>query len=261
MCSRVFVAQIDVDLRRLHDVGADQHALNEAVRIRFEIISILERAGLALVAIDRHQPWPGLAQHRAPFAPRGKTGAAETAQGRVVEDFKQILFRQFAGAQPFQQRVASARDIGIVIDIGRQMRVGVATLRRREHALSARVIDEMVPDLRRRRGVAASDAGRAHDPYSGTGRALQFLQQLFGAQHRAGQRVADPDGQRGNIELALLHHVEMRVEGRRLEHLREGELHLVGQRREVGSRNLVPGVLDEMQMLDQQIAPPRPVAE
>src|ERR1700682_6420238 len=53
----------------------------------------------------------------------------------------------------------------------------------------------------------------------------------------------------------------MRIEGRGLEHLSEGELHLVGERCEVGRRNLVPSVLDEVQIFDQQVAPPRPVAQ
>ena len=91
--------------------------------------------------------------------------------------------------------------------------------------------------------------------------ALQFVQQLFGAQHRAGQRIADANGQRRDIGLALLHHVEMRVEGRGLEHLGERQLHLVGKRGEMRRGDLVILVLDQVQMLDQEIAPPRPVAE
>ena len=105
------------------------------------------------------------------------------------------------------------------------------------------------------------DAGRAHHADAGAGCVLQFLQQLFRAQHGAGQRIADPDGQRRDIGLAFLHHVEMRVEGRGLEHFGERQLHLVGERREMRRGNLVIFVLDQMQMLDQQIAPPRPVAE
>src|SRR3978361_2302863 len=53
----------------------------------------------------------------------------------------------------------------------------------------------------------------------------------------------------------------MRVEGRGLEHFRERKLHLVGKRGQMGGRYLLVGVLDEVEMLDQQIAPPRPVAE
>ncbi len=88
-----------------------------------------------------------------------------------------------------------------------------------------------------------------------------FLQQLFRAEHRAGQGVADADGQRRDVRLAFLHDVEMRVEGRGLEHFGKRQLHLVGERREMRGGNLMILVLDQVQMLDQQIAPPRPVAE
>ncbi len=53
----------------------------------------------------------------------------------------------------------------------------------------------------------------------------------------------------------------MRVECRGLEHFGEGKLHLIGQRRKMGRRNLTISVLNQMQMLDQKIAPPRTIAE
>src|SRR5206468_12228904 len=46
-----------------------------------------------------------------------------------------------------------------------------------------------------------------------------------------------------------------------LEHFRESELHLLRERGKMCSRDLVVSVLDEVQMLDQQVAPPRPVAQ
>ena len=122
-------------------------------------------------------------------------------------------------------------------------------------------IDVMMTDLGRGRRIAQPDAGRAHHADAGAGTVLQFMQQLFRAEHRAGERIADADGQRRDIGLALLHHVEMRVEGRGLEHLGERQLHLVGKRGEMGRGNLVIVVLDQVQMFDQEIAPARPVAE
>jgi hypothetical protein len=53
----------------------------------------------------------------------------------------------------------------------------------------------------------------------------------------------------------------MGVEGRGLEHLGEGKLHFVGQRGQMGGRNLPVGVLNQMEMLDQEVAPTRPVAQ
>jgi hypothetical protein len=53
----------------------------------------------------------------------------------------------------------------------------------------------------------------------------------------------------------------MRVEGRGLKHFRERQLHLVGKRRKVGCGNLLVGILDAVQVLDQEVPPPRPVTE
>ena len=120
---------------------------------------------------------------------------------------------------------------------------------------------KMVADFSDRRHIAQADAGRAHDANAGTFGLLQLQQQLFRTQHGAGQRIADANGQRRDIGLAFLHHIEMGVEGRGLEHFRERKLHLVGEGREMGGGNLPIFVLDEMQMLDQEVAPPRPVTE
>jgi hypothetical protein len=53
----------------------------------------------------------------------------------------------------------------------------------------------------------------------------------------------------------------MGVEGRGLEHFGKRQLHLVRQRREMTRGDLVILVLDQVQMFDQKIASPRPVAE
>ncbi len=75
------------------------------------------------------------------------------------------------------------------------------------------------------------------------------------------ERVADADGERGDVLFAFLHHVEMRVEGRRLKHLGKAELHLVGKCRKMCGRDLAILVLDQMQVLDQEIAAARTITE
>ena len=82
---RIFVAQIDVDVGRVDDMRADQHAFEEAMRIGIEIEAILERAGLALVAIDAISRGPGSPSTARHLRPVGKARAAEPAQGGVVE--------------------------------------------------------------------------------------------------------------------------------------------------------------------------------
>src|SRR5262249_54833242 len=79
--------------------------------------------------------------------------------------------------------------------------------------------------------------------------------------HRARQRVADPDRDSRRRRLAFLHHVEMGVEGRDLVDLRERELHLGRERGEMRGRKVAVTVLDQMQMLDQEIALARALAE
>ena len=81
-------------------------------------------------------------------------------------------------------------------------------------------------------------------------------EQLLGARHGAGQAVAHPHRD-GGRRRAVLHHVEMGVEGRDLVDLGLGELHLVGERGEVRRRNVAVAVLDQVQEFDQQVAPAR----
>ena len=121
---RIFVADVDVDVGRIDDMRADQRALEETVRIALQIEAILEGAGLALVAVDRHQPRPGLAEHRAPFAPGRKAGAAEPAQAGIVERLQHVFLADAAGAQIVQQLVAAVLHIGVVVDIGRDIADG-----------------------------------------------------------------------------------------------------------------------------------------
>ena len=53
----------------------------------------------------------------------------------------------------------------------------------------------------------------------------------------------------------------MRVEGRDLVDLGQRQLHLGGERGEMRGGEMAVMVLDQMQMLDQQIAPARPVGQ
>src|ERR1700736_1430068 len=59
----IFVAQVEIDVGSLDRPGADQHALEHAMRIGLEIVAVLEGAGLALVGVDRHQPRALLLAH------------------------------------------------------------------------------------------------------------------------------------------------------------------------------------------------------
>ena len=226
-----------------------------------QIKAVLEGPGFALVGIDDHHARPRLAQHRAPFPPGRKAGAAKSAQTGIIERLENILLFDPSCAKVTEQLVSAILHIGVVIDIARNDRIGLAPRGGRENLGGGCVENVAVTDLGDRRIVAEADAGRAHHADRGASLALQVLQQLFAAQHRASQGIADADSKRGDVGLALLYHVEMRVEGRGLEHFGEGQLHRVRKGGEMCRRDLVIFVLDQVQMLDQEVAPTRPVAE
>src|SRR5262249_52569229 len=84
---------------------------------------------------------------------------------------------------------------------------------------------------------------------------------MLGARHRAGERIAHAHGERGRRRLVFLHYVEMGVEGRDLVDLGERELHLLRQRGEMRGGEITVAVLDQVQMLDQEIAPALALAQ
>ena len=112
-----------------------------------------------------------------------------------------------------------------------------------------------------RRAVARAHAGRPHDAHARAELLRQIGEQRLGARHRAGERVAHPHRDGRRRQLAFLHDIEMRIEGRDLVDFGLRQLHLGRERGEMRGREIAVVVLDEMQMLDQQVAPARPVVE
>src|SRR5690606_10632799 len=78
----VFVTQVDIDGFDAHCPGSHQHAFQEAVRIAFEVVTILERAGFASVAVHSHQARAPCTAHDAPLtASRGACATQATQAG------------------------------------------------------------------------------------------------------------------------------------------------------------------------------------
>ncbi len=252
---------IDVGLGRLDHPGGDQHALDEAVRIALQVVAVLEGAGLALVAVDREQPRRRLGAHQRPFAAGREAGAAEAAQPGVAHRLDDVVAGAGAGEALLEQRIAAVAQIGVEGLVGR-IGVGMRGMGgRRGDALSGRVHHLRMADGADRRAVAGAHAGRAHDAHARPELLRQVAQQALGAHHGAGQRIAHPHGDGRRRCLAFLHHVEMGVEGRDLVHLGERELHLLRQRGEMRGGEMAVAVLDQVQVLDQQVAPALALAE
>jgi hypothetical protein len=79
----ILIADIEEHLLGLHRPGRDSHALQKLVRLPLQVDAVLKGAGLALVAIDRHQPWRLFGPHQRPLAPGRKSGPAEATQAAI----------------------------------------------------------------------------------------------------------------------------------------------------------------------------------
>src|SRR5206468_7577290 len=115
----VLVTKIDIDLVDADRPGRDERALDEAVRIAFEIPAVLEGAGLALVDVDRHQARRRLRGDRFPLAPRREARTAESPQARIFHDGDDVLALSRALDARLGERVAVFREIRGVIDVRR----------------------------------------------------------------------------------------------------------------------------------------------
>ncbi len=73
--------------------------------------------------------------------------------------------------------------------------------------------------------------------------------------------IANPDSGGRRRDLALLHHVEMGVEGRAFVSGGLRQAQLLAQRLQMPRRNGVVAVLDQVQIFDEEVVAPGPVAE
>ncbi len=78
----IFVAHVDVDVFCFHRPGGNERAFEQAVRIVLEVMPVLEGAGLAFVAVYRHQPWAGVGPDDLHFVPAGKPAPPDRAAPR-----------------------------------------------------------------------------------------------------------------------------------------------------------------------------------
>jgi hypothetical protein len=231
------------------------------VRIEAEIIAILERAGLALVGVHRHQPRALLGAHELPLAAGRKARAAKPAKAGVADDLDELVAGAIAGERFFEQLVAALGRVRVEVGGGLErmrMRVG-----RRElfHRVVRRLRHLHMADRADRRAIARAHARRANHAHARAQEFRQIVEQTVSARHRARKRIAHSHRDRRRRRLALLHHVEMRVEGRDLVDLGLRKLHLGRKRREMRRGDVTVLVLNKMQMLDEEIAAARAVGE
>ena len=153
----VLVAKVDIDLRDADRPGRDQRTFEEAVRVAFEVETVLEGAGLALIDVDRHQPGRRLGRDDLPLAARRKARSAEAAQTRVFHRRHDFILRLLAGDAGACELVSACRAIGGILEVARRddLEVGVRTRCRAADA-SRRWLDQRGDLSQRSRAVPGS---------------------------------------------------------------------------------------------------------
>ena len=185
---RVFIAQVDIDFRRLDDPRGDQHPFEiGAGRFRG---SGRRRAGIALVAIDRHHPRPLLGEDKAPFAPGREPGAAHPADFRFLHRLDHAFPRAGAGEAIRQKLVPAAGAVPVEPDIGRDFRVRVAVRRGLGDRVERRMLVQRVADRDDGGVVAPAHARCPHHPHIVAEPRRQIGEKPVRAEQFAGEAVA-----------------------------------------------------------------------
>ena len=203
------------------------------MRIALEIVAILERAGLALVDVDRHEARCRLAANDAPFAPRRKSGAAQSPQRRALHLGDDVVGVARAVDAFDERAVAAVAAIRGEIDVRRGRRLDARRADRIEDARQCRVVDRVAADDRRGRLLAAPDARGPEHANVGVAVREQRVAQRVRTGHPAGQRLADPDGDRRRRCFVGVDDVEVVIERGDLVDLGHCELHFLGERHQV----------------------------
>ena len=219
-----------------------------------------------LIAISRGA---GSADDQLPLAAGGEAGAAQAAQARVLHHRDHVIARLLARDARGRQRVAALRPVRGVVDVARRdVATCVASRAWWPSALTSattlsavRMRHRVLADDRHRRRLAAADARRVQHAHVRAEQRRQALEQMVRAGQLAGDRIADAHGDRRRRGVAFLHHVEVVIEGRHLVDLGHRHLHLGRERDEMGGRQVAVAVLNLVQVLDQQVAAARRVAE
>ena len=161
-----------------------------------------------------------------------------------------------------KEPVAAALEVGVECHVGRELGLDPPLGQGVADRIDRGGCDVVMTDRAGRRLGAAAHAGRTHHPHL---RRIQSVAEVgkkpLPAEHGAGEAVADADGDGRGRRLAFLHDVEMGVEGGRLENLGLRQAQLLGQRPDVGGREVAERLLEAMEMLDQKITTTRHRAE
>ncbi len=258
---RIFIAKVDVNCLRLDRPRPDQHAFEDAVRIGFDMIAILESPRLSFICVHRHHPRAGFGADELPLPPYREARPAKPAKARIFKRFDYAFRRSLSGQAFGQQVVAAVSAVMIEIDIRVQRRVPFRAQRGSHDTFDGRIFVERVAHRRDWCIVTSTHAWRADNANAGLQPFLQGFQQFPGTHQRAGQAIADAHSHRRRRRFAVHDDIEMRIKRSDFEHLHEREAHFLRKRDEMTGMQAAVSILQEMQVLDKQVGLARALAQ
>ena len=116
----------------------------------------------------------------------------------------------------------------------------------------SRMIDVVVADLDRRRGMARTDAGRTHDPDVGHALGLHSAMQRSAPANMHDRLSQTRIGHRRVLRFAVGDDIEVGIECRHLVDLGHGDAHQFRKAMQMARRQAGLGILDLVQIFDQQ---------
>ena len=103
----VFIAQINIDRLCFNGPTGDQCAFDKAVRVSFQVVTILESPRFAFIGVNRYQPGAGLTPQDTPFPACRETGATQATQVGVFQQGYD-LFRCILAVHAIHQQLIAA---------------------------------------------------------------------------------------------------------------------------------------------------------
>ena len=201
------------------------------MRVALQVVAVLERAGLALVGIDRQQPGGRFLADELPFHPRAEPRSAQP-RSPAARRRRSLVAVVPAARQSPRSGIRPAR-IGVELEVGGDDRIDLA--RGDGLATDATVACSMA------RWPTTATGADSHRPTqgprttrtSGPRPPASSARSRSAPEQRAGQAVADPDRPPRRAGLAVADDVEVGVERGDLVDLGQRQAHLLGQGGEV----------------------------
>src|SRR5687767_11229766 len=229
--------------------------------ISLEAVTILKRAGLSLIGVHDRVTGRRLRAHKSPLPIRGESGATQPAKSGRLDRGDHRLQRLRTIHALGERAIAAIGAIRGIVDVVWDRCFRLICENGFFDAIGGRAVHRISSDERGGRLVTAANAGRGDDADLVADPPLELVEQRFATGEVTGDGFTDANRQRRGGRLALFYNVEVVIEGGDFEDFGWGKAHLPGKCVEVRRGEMTEMILELVEMLDQQVAPARRLAQ